>query len=252
MGLGAGKFLDNALDTFTGRKQADMASAEQKRRMANALAEYNVYSSGGYYDDEDIRNGVETKGGNTGYTQKNAGQIGIVDSKVAATGKGIKGVSNPKQTSKVENKLVDTKLKSFDDMQRDIVDEQASGKAASVSQYDRTTSSPMKALYNASISGNMSRAMGGSLGGTASRGTNRTISQGITNADNEMYSRAQDMAGTMKQSALANLQAASAGRANIHQGQAQQVQAGQSPLQMMNNAMNTYKNVSGAFAKSGK
>lgn len=224
--MGLGGFLDNAVNTVTGKKQADMAAKEQDRRMKQALGEYNVYSSGGYYDDEDVVNGVETRGVGGRWTTANG---------LNYSGKQRNG-----------------KLKSFDDMQRSIIDEQASGKAASVSGYDRTTASPMRALYNAGISGAMNKAMGGSLGGTAARGTGRTISQGITNADNAMYSRAQDMAGQMKQSALANLQAAAAGRANVQQGMANQVQAGPSPLQMFNSAMNTYKNMAGATARSGK
>ena len=180
-------FGENAVDAVTGKRQSDIASDEQKKRMRAALHEYNTYSS-----------------------------------------------EAPK----------------FDNMQRSIVDEQATGKAAAVGDYGRTTATPMQNLYNASIQGNMNRSIGGSLGGTASRGVNRTVSQGITNANNEMYSRAQDMAGTMKQSALANLQAAASGRANIYQGMASNVQADPSILSRFYGAMNTYQNLAGASAKS--
>lgn len=140
----------------------------------------------------------------------------------------------------------------YDSMQRGIVDELSSGKAASVGDYGRTTSSPMREMYQNSIQGGMQRSLGGSLGGTASRGVNRTISQGITNADNSMYSRAQDMSGQMKQSALGNLQAAAAGRANTYQGMAAQVTAKPSAAQQAGGVMGAYKNVAGAFTKGGK
>ena len=180
----------NAVGSFTGSRQAEIASKQQDKMMKQALGDYDVYAG------------------------DNASK--------------------------------------YDSMQRSIVDELSSGKAASVGDYARTTSSPMREMYQNSIQGGMQRSLGGSLGGTASRGVNRTISQGITNADNSMYSLAQDMAGQMKQSALGNLQAAAAGRANIYQGMAAQVTAKPSAAQQAGGLMGAYKNIAGAFTKGGK
>ena len=183
-------FASNAGNVFTGKKQAGIASAQQKKQMNQALDEYNTYSG--------------------------------------------------------------DNAQKYDDSQRAVVDEQATGRAASVGDYDRTTANPLSAAYEEYIRGGLADSMGGSLGGMASRGVERNRSQGVSNANKAAYMRAQSMAGGMKQSALENLQQAASGRANIHQGMASQVQADPSLLTKFNAALSTYKNMMAATAAAGK
>lgn len=244
--LGTVKDIGNSL---SGKNQSDKAKKKQDELENDALNEYNAYSDSYYYDDADMAPGETETSANSdpsasARAQPPKGTMTSVNSDQFAS-----ALAQHPEGFKKKKAMNDelARRRSFDDMERAIVDEQASGKAASVSRYDETTSTPMRKLYQASIQGHMNNSVGGSLGGTASRAVSNNIDQGMNTADNEMYYTAQNMAGGMKKSALENLQAASAGRANTYVTKAQNVQADPAPANAVSNGIKVWKNVLGLF-----
>jgi hypothetical protein len=166
------------------------------------------------------------------------------------TGKNQAKAASKKQTALNERALGELDAfasDKYDNNQRDIVNRLTSGKAANLDQsaYASTTATPLNAL-RAAANPALAKAMGGSLGGTASKALSDKSAQDIENLNNETYVNAQNMAEGMQGSALTNLQNASANRANIYNGMAAQVQATPSPLSQINGTLNTVKNVAGA------
>jgi len=174
------------LGKITGKTQASYASAQQKKQMQTALAEYNTYT-------------------------------------------------DPK----------------YDTMQQNIVKQQASGMAPTLDEtsYSRTTENPLSSDYSSGVNPAMKKAVAGSLGGTAGRALSSQAEQNYGSTMRQTRLNAQKAAEGMQNTALSTLQQAAAGRANIYQGQASQVQAAPSLLSMVNKGLSTYKNMRGATSK---
>jgi hypothetical protein len=141
----------------------------------------------------------------------------------------------------------------YDQMQRNIVDQQLTGRAPDLNaaDYARTTASPLQQLYQYQMQPKLQASVGGGLnpfGAGAAQVQNQNNQLANENTNREAYLRGQNMAEASQGGALTALQKAATGRANIYNGQANQVQASPSILSQISGVANTAKGIAGAFS----
>jgi hypothetical protein len=176
---------------------------------------------------------------------------GLIDK---ITGKEQKGIADAQQRKQMNAALAEYNTYTdpkYNTMQQNIVKQQASGFAPTIDEtsYSRTTENPLAEDYSGSVNPAMQKAVAGSLGGTAGRALSSQAEQNYGGVMGQARLNAQKAAEGMQNAALSNLQQAAAGRANIYQGQASQVQANPSALSTVSKVFGAYKNIRGATKK---